>query len=346
VFQDSGGHRVSEERVTNGLDTIVANHPLTVAVRKAMPRLVPHGNGLVVAVSGGPDSVALLAALSAIGVNPLVVGHINHHLRGAESNDDATFVEYLATRLCLSFRVDTAPIADGASIEATARQLRYEKLRSMAQSENVATIATAHTLDDQAETVVMRLLRGTGLTGLGGIPPVRRWQGIRIIRPLLRVRREAVLDFLQVAGLEYRTDSSNADQRFTRNRIRHEVMPALSQIAHPRFVERLGRLSREARRLSRMTIRQAREDARVCELDRAGPWVIFDAARLSSLSSDRMCEVWRAVWQREGWPIGEMTRRHWRRLAAVANGTAIAIDCPGGIRVRRLDRIVRGGPGA
>ncbi len=328
--------------MTNSLAEIVANHPLTAAVRQSLPR---H-SGIVVAVSGGPDSVALLTALHAIGVKPLVVAHINHHLRGSESNEDATFVESLATRFCLPFRVDNAPIPTGASIEATARQHRYEKLLAIAEAENISTIATAHTLDDQAETVVMRLLRGTGLTGLGGIPPVRRWRGIRIIRPLLAVRRNVVMDFLNTAGLIHRTDSSNIDLRFTRNRIRYQVMPVLQQLAHPQLVERLGRISREARQLNREVIQQAHDDILSCELARAGQLAIFDAGKLWALPSSRVRELWRAVWQREHWPIGEMTRRHWQRLVDVSRGHGAAIDCPGNIRVRKLDRVVRAGPNA
>jgi tRNA(Ile)-lysidine synthase len=332
--------------VTNSLAEIVATHRLTAAVRRVMPRLMSHGGGIVVAVSGGPDSVALLAALSAIGVSPLTVAHVNHHLRGAESDEDSTFVENLATQYCLSFCVEHAPIPVGASIEASARQLRYEKLHAIAQSQNAGTIATAHTLDDQAETIVMRLLRGTGLTGLGGIPAVRRWRGLRLIRPLLTVRRDVVLDFLHVAGLTYRMDSSNADPRFTRNRIRHQLMPALAQVGHPKMVARLGRLSYEARRLNRTITRQACEDVHDCELAKAGQWTILDAAKLSALPSDRVRELWRSVWRREGWPTCEMSRRHWQRLADVAHGNIVAVDCPGGIRVRQLDRIVRAGPGA
>ncbi len=328
--------------MTNSLAEIVANHPLTAAVRQSLPR---H-SGIAVAVSGGPDSVALLAALHVIGTTPIVIAHINHHLRGSESDEDAIFVECLATRFCLPFRVDNAPIPDGASIEATARQHRYEKLLAIAKAENISTIATAHTLDDQAETVVMRLLRGTGLTGLGGIPPVRRWRGIRIIRPLLAVRRNVVMDFLNVAGLTHRTDSSNVDLRFTRNRIRHQVMPVLQQFAHPQLVERLGRISREARQLNCAAKRQAHDDVRSCELPRAGELSIFDAAKLSALPVNRVRELWRAVWQREHWLIGEMTRRHWQRLVDVGRGHVTAVDCPGNIRVRKLDRVVRAGPNA
>lgn len=332
--------------MTNSLAEIVANHPLTAVVRRALSRLMPHNGGLVVAVSGGPDSVALLATLSAIRGSRLVVAHINHKLRGAESDADSAFVQGLAEQLNLSFRVEIALIPERASIESTARQLRYEKLRAIAESQGISAIATAHTLDDQAETIVMRLLRGTGLTGLGGIPPVRRWRGIRVIRPLLSVRRELVIDFLQVSGLAFRQDSSNADLGFTRNRIRHQVLPALFQAGHPNLVERLGRLSREARRLQRNVVCQAREDIRICELVKAGPWTIFDAGKLSVLSSDRIRQLWRVVWQREEWPTAEMSRRHWQRLAEVSRGSAVAVDCPGGIRVRRQDRIVRAGPGA
>jgi tRNA(Ile)-lysidine synthase len=287
-----------------------------------------------------------MAGLAVIGVSPLIVAHVNHLLRGAESDADAKFVEGLAAQFSLPYCTELAPVSALANIEQAARHVRYEKLRMIAQVHNIMTIATAHTLHDQAETVMMRILRGTGLAGLGGIPPIRLWHGIRIIRPLLNVRRDVMMDFLNTAQLSYRADSSNTDLRFTRNRVRHKLMPALAEVAHPNLIERLGRLSREARRLHRRIVGQARQDIQDCELARAGAWTVFDAGKLSKLLSSRVRELWRHIWRREHWPTGEMTRRHWQRLAELAHGEGIAIDCPGGIRVRRVGHIVRAGPEA
>lgn len=330
----------------NNLDKIVGNHPLIAAVRRVLPRLNPKGGGIVAAVSGGPDSVAMLAALHQLGVTPLIVAHINHKLRGPESDADADFVEALAHRLGLPFRANNAPIPTGASIEATARQLRYTSLRTIANDCNISTIATAHTRDDQAETIIMRLIRGTGLAGLSGIPRVRSWNGVRIVRPLLGVLRNTVMSFLDTSGLEHRTDSSNANPAFTRNRIRREIMPALRQVAHSGLAMRLSRLAGEARKLHRANVKQACEDIAACELQRVGLMTVFSAKKLSSLCDKRLRELWRAVWQRENWPDGAMTRQHWQRLADVSLGKITAVDCPDGIRVRRLERVVRAGPGA
>lgn len=333
--------------MTTDLAKIVASHPLTVALQRDLDRIFPATRrGLLVAASGGPDSMALLAALASLGVRPLVAGHVNHCLRGAESDGDAAFVQQISARLGIEFCGLDGAVPAGAGVEASARRIRYEKLLEMSQSYGLTALATAHTLDDQAETVIMRLLRGTGVAGLGGIPAVRQWRGLRIIRPLLRIRRKSVLDFLDVAGLPWRHDSSNDNLCFTRNQIRHQLLPLLVRSGHRRLIERLGILSRDARRLYRQTMAQARLDLQLCELDRAGPWVVFDLARLGGLATIRQIEMWRAVWKRESWPCGAMSRKHWRRLVDALGSDGAALDCPGGIRVRRLARIVRAGPDA
>ncbi|MDE1154131.1 MAG: tRNA lysidine(34) synthetase TilS [Acidobacteriaceae bacterium] len=197
--------------------------------------LLNPGERVCCAVSGGADSTAMLLAMveangrkEAAGLT-LSAAHVHHGLRGAEADDDATFVRELCARWGVPLTVvsvDTAARmeAEGEGLEEAARHLRYEALRAL----EVEALATAHTLDDQAETVVMKLLRGAWTEGLGGISPVvQGMAGPRLVRPVLRVRRAEIEAFLRDRGQGWREDSSNRDTSLTRNRVRHELMPVL-----------------------------------------------------------------------------------------------------------------------
>ena len=214
-------------------------------------RLLRAGERVCVAVSGGADSVALLLALveanaakESLGV-VLSAAHVHHGLRGEEADGDEAFVWELCARLGVPlhvFRVDTAArqAEEREGLEEAARELRYAALRGLLSEGKADVIATAHTLDDQAETVVMKFLRGAWTEGLGGISPVvegreqgpgnreqKNWSSGRVVRPMLGVRREEVEAFLRSRGQSWREDSSNRDLRLTRNRVRHELMPTL-----------------------------------------------------------------------------------------------------------------------
>lgn len=191
---------------------------------------------LIVAVSGGADSTALLHALVRWSqlhspFAQVLAAHLNHQLRGAESDADEEFVKQFAQRLdlpCVTERLDVAAAAQGKNLEATARRLRYEFLQRVAHAQFASAICTAHTLDDQAETVLLRLLRGAGTTGLQGIHPTLELKdGRRILRPLLQVTRAEVEAHCAHYQLAYRTDSTNASLTLARNRLRHEVLPLL-----------------------------------------------------------------------------------------------------------------------
>ena len=184
--------------------------------------LLQRGDRVVCALSGGADSVALLFGMyllrEKLGVE-LSAAHFNHHLRGAESEADEAFVRELCARYDIPLTVGGAWVQPGKKgLEAAAREARYGFLRGLP-----GKIATAHTADDNAETVLMHLLRGTGLKGLGGIAPVNG----TIIRPMLDITRQEVEEFLKEYCLPHREDSSNAGDEFLRNRIRHGVMPLL-----------------------------------------------------------------------------------------------------------------------
>ena len=186
--------------------------------------MVSPGDTVICAVSGGADSVALLFSLyllkEKLGIT-LKAAHFNHKLRGQESDEDAAFVREFCARYDVELFEGQGNVTAGAKgLEAAAREARYEFLESLP-----GKIATAHTAGDNAETVLLHLVRGTGLKGLGGIAPVRG----RIIRPMLNVTRQEVLAFLDEYALSYREDSSNGTDAFLRNRLRHHVMPLLEQ---------------------------------------------------------------------------------------------------------------------
>ncbi|MGH9314217.1 MAG: tRNA lysidine(34) synthetase TilS [Vicinamibacterales bacterium] len=221
---------------------------LIVRVTEAVERdaMFPRGIRAGVAVSGGADSVALLHLLAGLAPSlgiALKVLHVDHGLRGEESRQDAVFVEALAARLDLAFearRVDTASAARGRNIEETARRLRREFFLDQMHRGEVARVALGHTRSDQAETVLFRILRGSGLSGLAGMRPVT---SDGFVRPLLGVRREELRAYLSGQGIEWREDSTNTEPRFARNRIRNSLLPCLEREWNPRLTDALARLA-------------------------------------------------------------------------------------------------------
>ena len=190
--------------------------------------MLPAGAKVLCACSGGADSVCLLHLLHAMQDISVVCAHFNHGLRGAESDRDAAFVKALCDRLgipCVTECGDAAAwaAAHGLGIEAAARELRYDFLHRAAAAHGCTRIATAHNAEDNAETVLMHLIRGSGGRGLSGIPPVRG----SVVRPLLTVTRAEIAAYLAKNGLPHTEDSSNASDDYARNRIRHRVLPLL-----------------------------------------------------------------------------------------------------------------------
>ena len=230
-------------------------------VRRA--ELLRPGDRVGVAVSGGADSVGLLRILLALRPElgaVISVVHFNHKLRGAESDSDQDFVEQLAREYKLQFRSSSADVrqhaaAERISIETAARELRRNCFAKLLAGENNAggercrsvldRIATGHTLDDQAETVLMRVIRGTGGRGLSGIYPRVEIgaSGGAIVRPLLGVRRRELEQYLGEIGQEWREDATNRELKFTRNRVRHNVLPLLEREFNPAIAEGLSELA-------------------------------------------------------------------------------------------------------
>jgi len=219
-------------------------------------RMASPGDRVGIAVSGGADSVAQLRLLASLqhelGVTLLVI-HFDHMLRGAESARDASFVEELARARGLEFvsareDVRAAAAPNTRNIEETARQLRYGFFERILASQKATRVAVAHTADDQAETILARMIRGTGLTGLASIYPiVDSPSGGTIVRPLLHIRRQELRDYLQECGQEWREDASNADQSRLRARVRAQLLPILERDFSTGIVQHLSDLARFAR---------------------------------------------------------------------------------------------------
>lgn len=220
----------------------------------ASTQLLRRGDRALAGVSGGPDSVALLHLL--VGLREelrfwLGVVHVDHQLR-EESAEDAAFVEEVGRRLKVPVTVIRRDVcAEVAkrkvSLEEGARQIRYEAFQDAAHACTANRVALAHTADDQAETVLMRLLRGSGLTGLCAIPMTRPLGDVMVIRPLLGIWRKDLLGYLARHRLAFRQDATNADPRFVRNRIRRDLLPLLEQTYNPQIKPLLSQLAEQCR---------------------------------------------------------------------------------------------------
>jgi tRNA(Ile)-lysidine synthase len=214
-------------------------------------RLLNRGDRVLLAVSGGADSTAMLHLFAWIQKQfslELIIGHLNHGLRGRESNNDEDFVRELGRTLQMPVIAERLSpenkIPEVGNLEDWARQQRYEFLTSAAKSCRAARIALGHTLNDQAETVLMRLIRGSGPQGLAAMPAIR--EGC-FIRPMLWIKREEILAYLHANQFSWREDLSNQDLRFLRNRVRAELIPQLEEKYNPSIVQLLAQTAANLR---------------------------------------------------------------------------------------------------
>jgi tRNA(Ile)-lysidine synthase len=276
--------------------------------------MLAGGERVLIGVSGGADSVALLAALVALAPSlrlDLHVLHVDHQLR-PDSARDGVFVEDLGRRLGVPVSVERVRVRPGGSVEEAARVARHAALEAAASRLGAARVALGHTADDQAETVLMRLLQGAGVRGLAAIPPVRG----RIIRPLIRARRQEVEAALRAVGLAWLEDPTNRDPKFLRNRVRHELLPLLASGSDVDVVPALVRtaiLAREA--TEALDAVAARDLERLGTREADGAWTLSIAA-LRALPAFVAPEVLRQAAARLG---GTAPLRAWahRGLARV-----------------------------
>ncbi|GGA52164.1 tRNA(Ile)-lysidine synthase [Kroppenstedtia guangzhouensis] len=252
--------------------------------------MLPEGSSVLVGVSGGPDSIALLHALCRIASShrwKVAAVHVNHGLRGENSQADEKYVRTCCDRWEIPCEVEQVEVKKviaqkGGNKQALARSLRYAAFLRAAQRIGAECLALAHQADDQVETLLMRLIRGTGPAGLAGIPATREWRGLRIVRPLLEVWRSDVEAYCTRYGLNPRLDESNRDPSFTRSRIRHHLLPGLESY-NSRVKEALFQLAHLAADEEKYWKKITEKEALRVITDSGQQWVEVDIGILMEL---------------------------------------------------------------
>lgn len=309
--------------------------------------LFGRADKILLAVSGGADSTALMyavCALKAEGVmgSEFICAHINHQLRGAEADADEDFVVGEAAGLkvpVVTRRVDVREYAhkNKLSIETAGRELRIEALVDIAKANNCNVVATAHQKDDNAETILQRLSRGTGYRGLGGIWPKRTFEsGVTFVRPLICVTRAEIIEYLEQRKLAWRMDRTNVDYSYRRNFIRHRLIPELQRRCSGPLVEQLYELSESARKFYDMVCELAEKVwAKVAEC--ADEKVILDLQGLSAEHPAVKVELVRRALAAVGSGEQDLTQEHFERVLQLAGQKASGrrIELPGGVVVGR-----------
>ena len=341
-----------------GPQHIPPNDPLLLRVRDAILKeaMLRAGAHVLVGVSGGPDSAALLTALWAF-AGPLElrlgVAHYHHGMRGEAADQDARLVEKLALQAHLPYFYAKGDVAayrrkQRLGIEAAARSLRYNFLESTAQRYGFTHIALGHHVDDNAELMLMRLLRGSGRRGLSGIPPVRFGStgAVKIIRPLIGCQRASIDRFCRRHGLATREDASNRELRFTRNRIRHDLLPRLKAGYNPGITAGLNRLAGLMRDEEGWLDSLAADHLRDATVSAGAGHIRLDAEQTARFHPALQRRVLRAALtdirgdlRRIGFDAVEALRR---LLSEESSGRGV--DLPGGLRAERRGRRLHIGP--
>jgi len=308
-------------------------------------QMISSGDKVIVAVSGGPDSVCLLGILSRLQelLNvTLVVAHLDHGLRPGEDQRETEFVETLARKLAIPCIVESASQlkkAQGNSLEQRAREARYTFLEELLGTHQAQRVALGHNKNDHVETVLMHLLRGTGLAGLSGIPPVRE---SRYIRPLIRITREAILGYLREKDLSYMTDSSNLERDYLRNRIRLELIPALSAY-QPRLLERVDDLAFICRQENQFMEKEAERHLAPIILSGSEQGLDISVEALQCLPLALQHRVIRAAIQKAKGNLRKVHLGHIRAILDLIENPKPQgnIDLPGHIVVKKRYTILR-----
>ena len=311
---------------------------------------------VVVAVSGGPDSVALLLALADLARSDfaatLSVAHLHHGLREGKADADARFVADLSERLGLPLQAGHTDVPaeakrEGLGFEEAARNARRAFLADAARRAGARKVALGHTADDRAETVLFNIVRGTGVEGLASLgprAPLAPDEGIEIIRPLIEVSRAEVLAFLQSRGERWREDETNADTRYARNRLRHEVLPLLREAINPKADEALGRLADQAAEAADV-LTDALEETwrRIVEELPGERAVVVDADDFALLRPWLRGAILRRAVERLGGGLKSMSaeRTHAAVDALLAKTVAGPVELPGDLAATRRRRAIR-----
>jgi tRNA(Ile)-lysidine synthase len=298
---------------------------------------------VLVAVSGGPDSVFLLLALrflqTKLKLKKLIVCNLDHGIRGKESDEDSGFVKKMAEDLDLSFvhkRIDLLKEkSKKLSTEEAAREERYRFFNEAAGTAKAEVIVTGHTLDDQAETILMRLIKGASLKGIVGISPVRDDHGIRIARPLFELEKNEIEKYLDERGIAYRIDSSNKEHIYFRNIVRSQILPYLEKY-NPRIKRVLCSMAEHLRedfefiKEAKCRVRGQGSRGKSGSIEVKLKDIVIQPKALQK-------EILRDCLEKAGGEVKRLSFRHWKEVEQliVRKGKGSALDLPGDIRIAR-----------
>ena len=292
-------------------------------IERLCPDLIAGNEHIVLAVSGGPDSIAMLEIINTL-IGPdtikslnhfnVIVAHLNHSLREDESEQDAQFVLERCQKLginCIVKRLDINEVAKqtGQSIETAARNARYEFLTEVCRIHNCKYLATAHHADDNAETILHRIIRGTGINGLSGIQPIRyadNSEKITIVRPLIGLTRRQIEKYLETNNITSRNDSSNLSNDYTRNCLRNKLIPEIENSFNPNFKQALNNLGNIAADTSELLNSVAQEDILAAKATLAPGLFMVSLQFFNSLTTSRAGNLLRFAFDNIGMPMADI----------------------------------------
>lgn len=310
--------------------------------------MIAKGDKVVVAISGGPDSVFLLHALTSLkkrlAIPDLTACNLDHGIRGRESQRDSLFAKRLAKDLGVKFihkRINLGATGGtgGLSCEEEARSERYDFFIAAAKSAGANVIATGHTLDDQAETVLMRILKGVSMKGACGIPPVREYRRMRIIRPLIQVEKNRIKKYLDAHRMDYRIDRTNLEPVYFRNVVRNEIIPFLEKY-NPVFKKALFNMAEDLREDMEFIAREKSKSAGL--LKKRGKGVDVDIMNIVLQPRAMQKALLRECLERSGGNLKKLSRKHWKDIEGLVNRMhrGANVDLPGCIRVTKKDKTI------
>ncbi|MCA9009779.1 MAG: tRNA lysidine(34) synthetase TilS [Planctomycetaceae bacterium] len=306
-------------------------------------RLLAPGQPVLLAVSGGRDSMGLLHATtrlrSVLELPFILVAHLDHGLRGEAGRDDAELVRSTCRTLNVPVVVsecDAGQLERAArgSLEEAARTARYDFLHRTAKQHSIPLIVTAHHAADQAETVLHNIIRGTGIRGLRGVPERRRLSDtVELIRPMLTIQECALTEYVQHYQIAFAIDATNDSHAFTRNRIRHQLLPLLAKDFNVSIQDSIVRLAGQAEELLQILDGVAEELLKDAVLEQTPGLCRLDVLRLTQQPPAIVRHAMTVLWQQQNWPRRDMSGPQWHRLTALLfNAPPAALDLPGLIR--------------
>ncbi len=309
----------------------------------------------MVAVSGGPDSIALLRAMLSIGSRTtnfhkqnLLVGHVNHQLRGSDSDDDAQFVKTICADLDVTFlepgsiEKQAAPELSKPPSEETLRNFRYDRLLELATQAGARYLITGHNFDDQVETILFRIFRGTGISGLAGIPRIRLGNdSVTIVRPMLNIRRQEIEAYLKQINQDFRVDATNAQSDYARNFLRNELLPLVKTRFGEKTLDSIGRLGVQAMEIDTY-LNQAIAPLQKSIIRQTQESIEIDRDQLRNIEPVLLRQFIVQIWKAQGWPRQAMAYRWLERICdEIMSGTLdTVLNLPNSVRFHQTESTI------